>query len=147
QATPAVVSIIGEKDVPVYEQLYQSPVGMDIFGQSFTTPELRERGTARREVGEGTGFFVSKADMVATNRHVVTDEAADYIIITADGTRYPATIIGRDPSNDLAILKAERTEDQSVQFPFLEFAEDEPLVGQSVIAIGYALGRYSNSVS
>jgi serine protease Do len=54
-------------------------------------------------------------------------------------------VLGRDPANDLAVLKIEPEE--GVDLPFIPLDLDEPKVGQSVVAIGYALGRFSNTVS
>jgi S1-C subfamily serine protease len=148
RAMPAVVSIIAEKDVPKLERYDGGPFADDFFDQFFggvpgsTVPEYRENGTERREIGAGTGFLVSSDGLIVTNKHVVSDEAAEYTVITNDGERHAATVLGRDPSNDLAILKL-----AGEGWPFIELSGSLPKVGQSVIAVGYALGQFSNSVS
>ncbi|MFH2062941.1 MAG: trypsin-like peptidase domain-containing protein, partial [bacterium] len=145
-ATPAVVSVVVSKDMPVFEQYYSDPFG-GLFGDlpGLQVPQMRQKGTERQDVGAGTGFFVSADGLIVTNRHVVADEAADYTVITADGEKHEAKVMGRDPSNDLAVLKIEAEEGQA--WPFLPLSENEPKVGQSVVAIGYALGQFSNTVS
>jgi serine protease Do len=145
EAMPAVVSVIVDKDVPVYEQYYESPFGNDFFGQFFSVPQYRQKGTERQQVGAGTGFLVSTDGLIVTNKHVVLDEEADYTVVMNDGTKYMAEVLGRDPSNDLAVLQIQPEEGQ--EFPHIILDADEPKVGQSVIAIGYALGRFSNTVS
>lgn len=148
KANPAVVAITISKNVPVYERYFEevpSPFG-DFFGGggvNFSVPRLRENGTERREVGGGSGFFVSADGYIVTNRHVVEDESADYTVFTNDGKQYPASVIARDSALDLAIIKIE-----GVDFPFLPFGDSDTLeVGQSVIAIGNALAEFRNTVS
>lgn len=150
RAMPAVVSVVVTKDVPVFEQYYTNSFGDDFFndffgGVNFGTPQLRQKGTERQEVGAGTGFVVSANGLIVTNKHVVLDEDAEYTVITSDGEKHVAEVLGRDPANDLAVLKIEVEE--GVDLAHISFAADELRVGQSVIAIGYALGEFTNSVS
>ncbi|MFC1702900.1 S1C family serine protease [Patescibacteria group bacterium] len=151
-ASPAVVSIIAAKDVPVLERYDFNPFeGGDFFNQffgggifDFGVPQYRENGTERQDVGAGTGFFVSADGYIVTNRHVVADEGADFTVVLQDDTRHEAEVLARDSINDIAILKIEVEED----VPYIEFGESDDIeVGQTVIAIGYALGRFGNSVS
>jgi serine protease Do len=142
---PAVVSIVITKDVPIIER-YEVP--SDPFSDFFNpfnlrTPQLRQKGTEKREVGGGSGFFVSADGLIITNRHVVSEEGVEYTVFTNDGTKYNARIIARDPSNDIAVLKIDGS-----NFPFLELGSSDQLqVGQTVIAIGNALGEFRNTVS
>src|SRR3989344_5890041 len=53
----------------------------------------------------GSGFVVSAAGLVITNKHVVSDTTATYKVITSDDKEYEVKQISRDPSNDIAILK------------------------------------------
>lgn len=136
---PAVVSIVATQDVPVYEQYYEEQY--DPFGFSF--PQYRQNGTEEQEVSSGSGFFVSADGYVVTNKHVVSENEADYTVFANDGTQYPATVVAKDPANDIAVLKVE-----GEQFSYLEFGDSDHLkVGQSAIAIGNALGEFDNSVS
>ncbi len=149
-ALPAVVSVVVTKDVPVFEQYYTNPFGNDFFNDffgdiNFGVPQLRQKGTERQEVGAGTGFIVSPDGLIVTNKHVVLDEDAEYTVITSDGEKHPAEVLGRDPANDLAVIKIDVAED--VEMEHISYAADEPQVGQGVIAIGYALGEFTNTVS
>lgn len=153
-ANPAVVSIVVTQDVPIIEQYYdeapgvQSPFG-DFFGDGFFSPfqyrvpQYRQRGTEQREVGGGSGFLVSADGFIITNRHVVAEDEASYTVFRNDGTKYGASVIARDPVNDLAVLKIEGD-----NLSFLQFAPSDDLqVGQTVVAIGNALAEFRNTVS
>ncbi len=138
---PAVVSVIATADVPVYEQYYEEANPFDPFGFSF--PQYRQKGTEEKEISSGSGFLVSADGYVVTNKHVVSEQGVDYTVISSDGTKYPAAVVAVDPTNDIAVVKIEGAE-----FSYLEFGNSDKLqVGQSVIAIGNALGEFSNSVS
>ncbi len=151
RTTPAVVSIVISKDVPIIEQVMTNPFGgndffSQFFGNSFSVPQYRQNGTEKQEVGAGTGFFVSADGYVITNRHVVADEDAEYTVILDDETKFTATVLARDTVNEVAVLKVEPMAGQV--FPFLSLGDSDGVrVGQSVVAVGYALGQYDNSVS
>jgi len=96
--------------------------------------------------GQGTGFLISADGLILTNKHVVSaapDGSAEYKIILNNKKEYIAKLIGKDPLNDLAVLKID-----AVNLPYLELAGSaEAPVGLSVMAIGNSLGRYNNSVT
>lgn len=153
KVTPAVVSIIVTKDLPIYERYYRNPSGPDFFREFFGDdfgdffglgiPEYRQKGTQEREIGGGSGFLVSADGYIITNRHVVLDEEASYTVIMNDETKHEATILARDQINDIAILKIE-----GKNLPYAELGDSTNLkVGQTAIAIGNSLGEFSNTVS
>ncbi|MDP4007021.1 MAG: trypsin-like peptidase domain-containing protein [bacterium] len=158
EASPAVVSIIITKDIPIIEQYYSNPFDELFGGQSpfqFQIPQYRQQGTEKKEVGGGTGFFVSEDGMLVTNKHVVLDEEAEYTVFTTDGKSYPARVLAKDPLQDVAVLKIDQ---ESIidgggnfinkPFPFVKLGDSENLqIGQSVIAIGNTLGEFRNTVS
>ena len=135
---PAVVSIIVTKDLPVIERYYSQPFGSDFFEDFFgyRRPQYRQNGTETREVGGGSGFLISTDGHIVTNKHVVLDDEADYTVLMNDESKHEATVLARDPFNDLAILKIEGED-----WLHLEMGDSTNLeVGQRVIAIGNALG-------
>jgi serine protease Do len=152
KASPAVVSIVITKDVPVIEQYYQEfdPFSDDFFkdffgdrGFKFQIPQQKQNGTEKREVGGGSGFFISADGYIVTNKHVVDDDKAEYTVLTNDGKKYDAEILAKDSTLDVAILKVKGS-----GFPYLSFGDSDKLKsGQTVIAIGNALAEFRNSVS
>lgn len=148
--SPLVVSIIITKDLPVLEEFFISPFeGFErFFGQpfDFKIPRYRQKGTEKKQVGGGTGFIVAEDGLVLTNKHVVLDEAADYTILTNEGKMYPAKVLARDPFQDLAVLKIQNSDGRS--FEAVKIGDSDKIqVGQTVVAIGNALGEFRNTVS
>lgn len=92
----------------------------------------------------GTGFVVSREKgVIVTNRHVVADISTKYTVIAKDGKTYEVQQIYRDPNLDLAIIQV-----AGLDIPQLELGDSSKLkVGQTAIAIGNALGRFSNTVT
>jgi S1-C subfamily serine protease len=84
----------------------------------------------------GSGFIVNDDGTIITNNHVISGSAKLQVTLS-DQTRYEATVLDRDPSNDLAIIKI--TPKNKIQ-P-LRLGDSEKLqVGQKVLAIGNPFG-------
>jgi serine protease Do len=155
KVSSAVVSVIATKDLPVFEQYYVNPFSQDEFFKQFIPPELlpnlqipqyRQKGTEERQVSSGTGFFVSSDGLIATNKHVVEDKEAKYSIIVNDGRKLNAEVLARDPLQDIAILKVNDVPANG--YNSVPLGDSNGLkVGQTVIAIGNALGEFQNTVS
>ncbi|CAG1022925.1 putative serine protease PepD [Patescibacteria group bacterium] len=138
KASSSVVSIVVSKDVPVLENY-------DPFLEYFGIPrnDSDSATTEKREVAAGTGFVISEDGMIITNRHVVEDDSAEYTVIFKDDTKYTAKVLARDTLLDIAFIKIEAT-----GLAPLAFGSSKDLqVGQTVVAIGNALGEFSNTVS
>lgn len=145
KVTPSVVSIVITKDVPKLEIVYTNPFGNDPFFKDFGVqiPTYRQIGTEKQKVGAGTGFLVSTNGYILTNRHVVADDTASYTVLMADGAQKPAKVIYKDAANDIAVIKIEGGGYKST-----ELGDSNSLkLGESVFAVGNALGEYNNSVS
>ncbi|MEK7576133.1 MAG: trypsin-like peptidase domain-containing protein [Patescibacteria group bacterium] len=145
--SPAVVSIVASKDLPIVEQCYSSPFGdndpLNQFFPEFVVPQLCKRGTEKRQVSAGSGFIVRDNGMIVTNKHVVEDKEADYTVIMNNGKKYSAKVLVRDPLEDVALVKIE-----AQGLPYLSMGDSNSLrSGQRVIAIGNALGEFQNTVS
>jgi serine protease Do len=138
RTAPAVVSIVISKDMPRVEIGYDDS---SFFG--FRIPVYRQLGMEKQEIGAGSGFIVDSDGYIMTNRHVAFDTDAEYTVLLSTGEEKSAHVVYRDPENDLALMKIE-----GKGYPSIPLGNSGSLkLGQSVIAIGNALGEYSNSVS
>lgn len=152
---PAVVSITITKEVKDITK----DLPLDFFRlphyQEFLEHEIEHApkdDKGRIKVGGGSGFFVSKDGLILTNRHVVMDKHAVYSILAPPASpagggdkNYEAAVLARDPINDVAILKIKG---EAGEVPFINTGVTKNLkLGQSVIAVGNALGEFQNTVS
>ncbi len=84
----------------------------------------------------GSGFIIDKNGYIVTNNHVV-EKADEISVILSDDTRLEATIIGRDPKTDIALLKVKSDH----PLPAVSWGNsDNAEVGDWVIAIGNPFG-------
>lgn len=145
KSAPAVVSIVVSKDIPKMQDFFSSPFGFNFpnFFSPWEETQPKEDENQKEKIGGGTGFLITANGMIVTNKHVVADETASYTVLTNDNQEYEASVLARDPNNDIAIIKI-----SGENFPILELGDSESLkIGQSVIAIGNSLGEFSNTVS
>ncbi len=91
----------------------------------------------------GSGVLVDPRGYIVTNYHVV-EGAAELTVIFHDGTSKPARLIGHDyPFSDLAVIQVE-----GEGYPYAVLGNsDDLLVGETVLAIGSALGDFRNTVT
>ncbi|MDO5370916.1 DegQ family serine endoprotease [Paracoccus sp. (in: a-proteobacteria)] len=95
-------------------------------------PQMQQRSNAL-----GSGFVVSSDGLIVTNNHVI-DGADEIEIEFYSGARLPATLVGTDPTTDIAVLKVEAEN----PLPFVSFGDsDAARVGDWVLALGNPLGQ------
>ena len=101
----------------------------DMF-KEFGTPQERKASAL------GSGFIIDKKGIVITNNHVI--QGADDILVRVNGDKeYKATIVGKDPLSDIAVLQIKSNE----KFIPVKFGNsDEARIGDWVIAIGNPFG-------
>jgi serine protease Do len=109
---------------------------MEKFFQQFGFNNLPNGARPRQVItGEGSGFFISADGYAVTNNHVV-DHASSVQVTTDSGKTYTAKVIGTDPKTDLALIKVDGQGD----FPYVQFADQAPRVGDWVVAVGNPFG-------
>ena len=95
----------------------------------------------RARGGAGSGVVVTPDGYLLTNEHVV-QRVTEARVTFVDGRSVPAVVTGRDPSTDLAVLRA-----QAAALPYARLAPEQRLrPGQLVVAVGNPLG-YESTVS
>ena len=86
--------------------------------------------------GQGSGFIIDRKGYILTNNHVVAN-ARKITVTMADGTKIPASLVGRDPTSDLAVIKIPPRHVDAVA---VLGDSDKIRVGQKAIAIGNPFG-------
>jgi len=141
--------VINEESVviDVVKKVSPSVVSIAVENKQLLNPFFGLTEPGEKQSGIGTGFVISKDGLILTNKHVVSNENASYVaIIRADNgseRKLPIAKINRDPFNDLALVRIDANDLKPVEMG----DSDNLQVGQSVIAIGNALGRFDNTVT
>ena len=144
-AAPAVVSIVISENAPQYTVTYENPFGDDPMfqGLGIQVPVYHQSGTQLQKVGAGTGIIFRSDGYIVTNKHVIIDPKAQYSVLLSNGTQQNAQVVYTDPNNDIAVIKIPGT-----YSTVAHIGDSSTLqLGQTVAAIGNALGEYNNSVS
>ncbi len=117
---PAVVSI----------EASTTPSPPVVGGYGFTSP-------AQTVQDEGTGMIISANGFVLTNNHVISGSTSVSVTLFGHSTASPATVVGTDPTDDIALLKISGASG----LPTVSFGDSSLVqVGDEVVAIGNALG-------
>ncbi|HYB74131.1 MAG TPA: DegQ family serine endoprotease [Candidatus Sulfotelmatobacter sp.] len=115
---------------------FRGPRGEDDPFQEFMRRFFGE-GPSRPHQAQslGSGFIIHPDGFIVTNNHVV-ENATDIRVKLEDGKEYKATVVGRDPKTDLALIKID-----AKNLPVAPFGNSEKLeVGEPVMAIGNPFG-------
>jgi Do/DeqQ family serine protease len=135
RVTPAVVNVStvsrrASAGSPEDPQRFREFFGDEFFERYF---RRRPRDEPR---ASGSGVIVDPAGYVLTNNHVI-ENAQDITVRLSNARKFTATLVGRDPKTDLAVLKVEAP----APLPAAELGDSERLrVGQWVVAIGNPFG-------
>jgi serine protease Do len=139
--TPAVVNIRTERTQQLSDAQQQIPEQFRRFFRlppGGAPPGSGTPGSSGESVpvpGGGTGFLISSDGHIMTNNHVVQD-AQKITVILQDRREFAATVVGRDPTTDVAVIRIEGSD-----FPAVRLGDPESTrVGEWVLAIGNPLG-------
>lgn len=134
---PSVVSV---NDDISSNQSSSSDGGFGLFG--FSQPEEEEAA--------GTGIIISSSGIIMTNRHVVPEGTTNVSVTLSDGTELKnVSIIGRTSASDsldVAFLKINNLGGHKL-VPAVLGNSSQVQIGDSVVAIGNALGQFQNTVT
>src|SRR5262245_16464545 len=122
----------GPGEPPESEQRFREFFGPEFFERFFRRRPPREEGRST-----GSGVIVDAQGYILTNNHVV-ENAGEVEVRLSDDRKFKATIVGRDPKTDLAVLKVDTA---GTALPVAELGDSDKLrVGQWAIAIGNPFG-------
>jgi len=145
EVSPSVVSVVASKEF----ERYVSPFP---FLFPFEEEDLEDSGESELfEIGGGSGFVVSSDGLIITNKHVVSDDEAEYTVVLNNGDTLYADVLSRDPVHDIAALQIytdeARTSKPSDLKPVTIGDSDELEIGSRVLAIGNALAEFENTTT
>lgn len=122
-----------ETNIKVYRDVSPSVVNIT------TTTLVSDFFSIFPQKGAGSGSIIDPSGYILTNYHVV-EGATEITVTLSDGSKYPATFVGADPENDIAIIKIKA--DRRLR-PLTLGDSDKLQVGQKVFAIGNPFGLNS----
>ena len=136
-AMPAVVNV---STTPKKATGTEGPPQMEERFREFFGPEFFERFFRRRQPQEprasGSGVVVDPRGYILTNNHVI-ENAEEIHVRLSDQRKFTATLIGRDPKTDLAVLKI----DAPAPLPVADLGDSDKIrIGQWAVAIGNPFG-------
>lgn len=125
---------------------YENPVVgvVENVGESVVSVKSRVKNyipgqqVVEEDTSFGSGFIISKEGYIVTNSHVVSS-GNEFVVALADGTEYKATLMGQDPTSDLAVVKIDPGDKDLVVAPIGD--SNTVKVGEMAIAIGNPLGE------
>ena len=139
---PALLDAYSGTVVNVAKKVSPSVVQIKVSGRSAagnTSASGRRRPNGDDDGGTGSGFVISTDGYLITNNHVVAG-ATTIEVNLPDGREAKATLIGRDPATDIAVLKIDADGLKAIRFADSKQVQ----VGQIAIAIGNPYGfQYS----
>ncbi|MCF8084958.1 MAG: trypsin-like peptidase domain-containing protein [Deltaproteobacteria bacterium] len=128
---PVIVSTDEQIHMDVFEKVHPAVVNI-----ATTTLGINFWMEVTPRQGQGSGFVIDQDGYILTNNHVVA-KAQKIVVTMADGKKVNATLVGRDPKSDLAIIKVPSAAVQAVA-PLGDSDRIRP--GQKAIAIGNPFG-------
>lgn len=129
RTTPSVVNISTTGKVVVRDPFFDDP----FFRRFFNAPQQQRE---RRTTGLGSGVIIDANNgYVITNSHVI-DKAQDIVVTLEDGQRFDATVIGKDPGADIAVIRIDATNLKEIPLGDSDILRQ----GDFVVAIGNPFG-------
>lgn len=128
-----VVHIKTYRAVQQHHNQYNNDFFQQFFGNPYQNqrPQQNQGKPQEKRAGSGSGVIISEDGYIVTNNHVI-DQANKIEIVLDDKRRYEATLVGTDPTTDLAVLKIKEDD-----LPAIKYGDsDELQIGEWVLAVG-----------
>jgi serine protease Do len=130
QTRPAARNQNQQQIPDAFRDFFQDDFFERFFGPRFQEPDNR-RGNPQPRMGTGSGVIISNDGYIVTNNHVI-DNADDIEVTLHDNRAFKATVIGKDPTTDIALLRIDQN-----NLPSLPFSDSDKIrVGEWVLAVG-----------
>ena len=110
----------------------------DFFGEQFFRYDSPRQMPNKPRVGTGSGVIINNKGYIVTNNHVI-DNADDLEVTLHDNRSYKATVVGTDPTTDLALIQI-----KAKDLPTVPLVNSEDIkIGEWVLAVGNPMGLNS----
>ncbi|WP_242923536.1 Do family serine endopeptidase [Pontibacter liquoris] len=134
-STPAVVHVMTEYSA---QATADSGTPMDPFLREFFGDGFGERVPRGPQMASGSGVIIASNGYIVTNNHVI-DKADKIKVVMDDKRTYEATLVGADPTTDIALIKV-----NADKLPVIRYGNSDDLqVGEWVLAVGNPLNLNS----
>lgn len=117
--------------VHVNTKVERTTIRRDPFSEFFYGPGAGGREYKQYGEGSGSGVIVAQDGYIVTNNHVIAD-ASEIEVVLNNNNKYTATVVGTDPSTDIAVLKIEAENLKAIEIG----NSDDIKVGEWVLAVG-----------
>jgi S1-C subfamily serine protease len=157
--TPALNTLSGQKQVvtsqgqlinKIAKDVGPSVVSINVITRTETSNFFGLDSRAAEQQAAGTGVIISSDGIIMTNRHVVPAGTTEVSVTLSDGTQYDnVEVLGRTSSSDsldVAFVKIKDLKGEHVA-PAIIGDSSSMSIGDSVVAIGNALGEFQNTVT
>ncbi|BAO56023.1 trypsin-like peptidase domain-containing protein [Nonlabens marinus] len=129
-------SIAGVDFTEAAEKTVHAVVHVKNLTVSRGRPTMRDymygRVPQQQAIGTGSGVIITKDGYIVTNNHVIANSSALEVTLN-DNRTYKATVVGTEPTSDIALIKIETDAD----LPFVAFGDsDQVKIGEWVLAVG-----------
>ena len=129
-AEMTVNAVVGIRNTQQVQQMESMGMGDPFFDFFFGNRGNQQRQPKARE-GYGSGVIISADGYIVTNNHVI-DKADELKVTLNDGREFTATLVGTDPTTDIALIKVD-----AKGLPTVSFGKSDDLkVGEWVLAVG-----------
>ena len=135
---PGVVTIQAAGPAKEAKNFPELPEGSPLndFFKNFPAKDKKPGAAPRPTKSQGSGFIFDASGLIVTNHHVI-DSADTITVKLADGSEFPADVVGDDARTDIAVLRIKSPKPLAA----LQFGDSSKLrIGQQVIAIGNPFG-------
>ncbi len=145
-----VVTSQGELISSIAKTVGPSVVSVNVTSTSSSTDSIFNLGLPQTEQSAGTGIILTSNGLVVTNRHVVPQGTTSVSVTLSNGTELSnVSVVGETSTSsslDIAFLKINDSQGQTLT-PAVLGDSSSVQVGDSVVAIGNALGQFQNTVT
>lgn len=139
------VDQVEKNSMTVFKEVAPAVVQLKVSSEKIVVDPATGQTTKVPTGGSGSGSIIDKEGHVMTNFHVVAN-GQDIVVVLDKDKEVKATLVGTDPSTDIALVKLDMPKEELAKLPVMKMGEAGSVVGgQRVFAIGNPFGLYRST--